>query len=1036
MLSLFFIKRPIFATVISVFIVLVGLITIPLLPVERTPDITPPTVNVSAKYPGANAKVVDETVAVPLEQQINGVEDMIYMSSKSSDDGSMNMTVNFDVGTDIDMATVLVQNRVSLAEPVLPEEVKREGISVQKQSTNMTLVITLQSPDNTFDEIFISNYININLKDAIQRVPGVGAISIFGAKDYGMRIWLDPRKLKSKQITTEDVINAIKEQNIQVAAGTIGAPPSPPGQQFQFAINTLGRLDNVEQFKNIIVKTGEDGRILRIKDIASVELGSQTYATLAQLNASPAIGIGVYQLPGANAMDVAQRIKQEIDRLSKDFPKGLEYAIPYDTTIFIAKSIREVIITLFIAVILVIFTVYIFLQDFRTTLIPSITIPVSLIGTCAIMKTMGISINTLSLFGLVLAIGIVVDDSIVVVENTMRLIDQEKLSAKEAAAKAMSQITGPVIATTLVLLAVFVPTAMIPGITGRMYQQFALTISVATVFSTINALTMSPALCGMLLRPSTVHESFIFKSFNRWFEYSTLRYVESVKGCLSSLRVVLLAFIALVALTFWGVMNWPTGFIPDEDEGILFISIELPDGATIERSSDIVDEINKSITQIPEVENFIVFTGYSLLTGIQSTNTASIIITLKDWDERKEKTQTVFAISKLLQQKLLEIQQANCFAFIPPPIPGLGNAGGFEMQLQDRGSAGYELLEMIGEDLVYKGNIDPALTRMNNSFRASVPQLYLEVDREKAKKLGLSLNSVFGTLQAYLGSIYVNDFNLFGRTFKVMIQAQDKFRRVSDDVLNLEVRNSSQNMIPMRTFVKIENTAGPVTVFRYNMYPSATITGQSETGFSSGQAINEMQLLCSQTLPPNMDYEWSGITYQQLKAGNIAPFIFGLALIFVFLFLSAQYESWSIPLAIILSVPLAILGAFAANYLRDFDNNIYTQIGFVLLIGLSSKSAILIVEFAKQLHEQGLSIYDAAIEASKLRFRPILMTAFSFILGVLPLVVASGAGAVSRKSLGTTVFGGTLAATIIGIFLIPSLYAAVQSAKEKITKKT
>ncbi|MBW8015786.1 MAG: multidrug efflux RND transporter permease subunit [Planctomycetes bacterium] len=1036
MLSKFFIYRPIFACVISIVIVIIGLIVIPLLPIEQTPDITPPTVKVSTTYTGASASVISETVAAPIEEQVNGVEDMLYMQSKSSSDGTMNLTITFEVGTDVDMATVLVQNRVKIAEPVLPQDVKREGINTKKQSTNLTLLVNLISPEGTYDEIFLSNYIKLRIEDELKRIYGVGDIELFGAKEFSMRIWLDPEKLKVRDLTTNDILDAVREQNVQVAAGQIGAPPSSKGQVFQYTVNTLGRLSEVEQFEDIILKISEDGRILRLKDVARVELGAKAYTTNAKLNGAPSIAIGVYQLPGANALAIADAIRAKMDELSEKFPKDVEYDIAYDPTLFISESIKEVITTLFVAVALVILTVYIFLQDLRTTLIPAITIPVSLIGTFAVMMALGISINTLSLFGLVLAIGIVVDDAIVVVENTMRIIDEEGLPAKQATEKAMMQITGPVVATTMVLLAVFVPTGMIGGITGRLYRQFAITIATATVFSSVNALTLSPALCGMVLRPSKEKHGFLFDWFNKSFDSSASKYMGVIKRIVRQSSMTLILFGVMLGLTLYIFGSVPGGFIPDEDQGYFFVQCELPDGATLERSDEITGEVIDIIKATPGVSDVISISGYSILDSLNINNMSCCFVTLDDWDERTKPSLHVNEIIASIQREFSKIKTAQCIAFLPPPITGLGNASGFEFQLQDRASAGINQLEQIADDFTAAANAHDTLTRVNSNLQANVPQLYLDVDRVKVKRLHIELQDVFDTLQAYLGSAYVNDFNLYGRTFKVMVQADHGFRSRVEDIKQLEVRDEQGNMVPLDTILKVEDTAGPQTIFRFNLYPSSQITGAPAKGKSTGQAIAALKDIADKTLPMSMDYDWSGITFQQIQAGNMAPFIFSLALVFVYLFLAAQYESWSIPMAILLSVPLAIFGGMLATFARAFDNNIYTQVGLVLLIGLSCKSAILIVEFAKQERESGKSVVEAAVEAAKLRFRPILMTAFSFILGVLPLVIATGAGAASRRSLGTAVFGGMTVATVFGVFLIPVLYVVIQKMSDGLGKKT
>ncbi|MCP4261730.1 MAG: multidrug efflux RND transporter permease subunit [Planctomycetes bacterium] len=1035
MLSQFFINRPIFACVISLVILLVGGISIPLLPIEKTPDITPPTVGISASYPGASAQVIADTVAAPIEEQVNGVDNMLYMSSKSSSDGSMDLTVTFEVGTDIDMSQVLVQNRVAIAEPLLPEEVRRQGVKTEKKSTNLTLMVNLISPDESYDEIFISNYINLYIKDTLARIPGVGSITVFGAKDFGMRIWLNPEKMKFRGLTSIDVLNAIKEQNIQVAAGQIGAAPAPEGQVFEYTINTAGRLTTAEDFENIVLRSGKEGRFLYLKDVARIELGAQSYQWSVGYNGKPSVAVGIYQLPGANALQIAGDVRAEMDSIAQDFPKGMEYVVGYDPTKFISVSIKEVVVTLVIAVILVVLTVYIFLQDLRTTLIPALTIPVSLIGTFAVMMAMGISINTLSLFGLILVIGIVVDDSICVVENTMRIIDEEKLSAKEATSKAMKQITGPVIATTLVLLAVFVPTAMMGGITGRLYRQFAITISVATCFSSLNALTLSPALCGMLLRPTPESHGWFFTRFNNLFDRTTNGYMRIVHRLVRKTAIVMVGFLILLGLLAFSFTRVPGGFIPNEDEGYVFVSAILPDGASLRRTEKVMTKIDAILKDTPGVKDYISINGYSLIDSMVTSNAGTIFVIFDDWDERTADELKISAILQNLQFKLAQVDEALCFAFSPPPIQGLGSAGGFEFQLQDRGGTGTILLQTVGEDMVFEGNANPSLTRMSSGLRATVPQLYLDIDRIKAKNMNVPLQTIFTTLQANLGSLYVNDFNLFGKTFKVMMQADSHFREKIEDITRLEVKSAAGKMIPLDTLIKVEEVAGPQAIFRYNLYPTTKISGAPAPGKSTGESIEAMEAMAEEIMPPSMGYEWTGVTYQQIKAGNMAPVIFTLAFIFVYLFLAAQYESWSIPYAIILSVPLALLGAILSTWARSFDNNIYTQIGFVLLIGLCAKTAILIVEFAKQLHDEGKPILEAATDAARLRFRPLLMTAVSFILGVFPLVIASGAGAVSRQSLGTAVCGGMLCSTVFGVLLIPVFYVVIQRFSEKFSGK-
>ncbi|MGD8868409.1 MAG: multidrug efflux RND transporter permease subunit [Gemmatimonadales bacterium] len=1045
--SSMFINRPIMAMVIAIVIVLMGALSVPLLPVASMPDITPPTVKVSTSYPGANAAVVEETVTAPIEQEVNGVENMLYMTSKSGSDGSMNLTVTFAIGTDPDMAAVLTQNRVNIANPKLPEDVKRQGVKVEKQSTSMVMVVALYSSDGRYDDVYLSNYATTQIKDALARVTGVGNVTVFGAKDFGMRIWIDPARLKARDLTSDEVIGALREQNVQVAAGQIGAPPTKTGQNFQYTITTLGRLADVQQFENIIVKVGSDGELLRLRDVARIELGAQNYTWYAQLDAAPATILGIYQLPGSNAVDVADQVTATMNQLATRFPQGLEYTVPYDTTRYIKQSVKEVVVTLLQALVLVILVVFIFLQDFRTTLIPSIAIPVSLIGTFAVMLFAGLSINNLSLFGLILAIGVVVDDAIMVTENTTRIMADEGLPPKEAASKTMYEVGGAVVATTLVLLAVFVPTMVMPGLTGRLYRQFATTISVATVFSSINALTLTPALCGMLLRPPSEEKKAswflsrwldrFFGWYNRWFDRGTKGYMTVVNGMLRKGALVMGGFALMLVLMVLGFRAMPTGFVPGEDEGYFFVDAELPAGASLERTNHVMDRVNEILMATPGVQNVITIGGYSLLNGVASVNTGFSIATLDHWDERPGLELSLWGLLRRVQPQFAQIREATVFGFPPPPIQGLGAAGGFEMQLQDRGGIGLIQLETFANDLVAAANASPVITRPNQNFRANVPQIYAEVDREKVKSLGIPLQSVFNTLQANLGSAYVNDFNLFGRTWRVMVQADQQYRARADDIRRLEVRNTHGEMIPIGTLASIRDTVGPQNINRFNLFRSATLTGGPGSGYSEGQATDEIERLAGQVLPTQMDYEWSGVTYQQKEAGNLAPLIFSLAIVFAFLFLAAQYESWANPLSVMLSVPMAILGAvifvLARGFIQPMENNIYMQIGIVLLIALSAKTAILIVEFAKQQHEgEGKDLIEAASEAARLRFRPILMTAFSFILGVMPLVMASGAGARSRISLGTAVFGGMLIYTILGVFFIPVLYVVVEQVWTKL----
>ncbi len=1034
MFSKFFIQRPIFASVISIVIVIAGLVTLGTLPIEQFPQITPPTVQVSAAYPGANAEVVAETVAAPIEQQVNGVENTIYMSSTSANDGSYNLTVSFEVGSDLDLAQILVQNRVSLAESSLPEEVTRQGVSTKKKSSNIILFIALTSEDPLHDEIFLSNYATLNLRDTLSRIPGVGEVFIFPPSDYSMRIWLDPPSLKARGLTTGDVLSAIREQNVQVAAGQIGQPPVPSGQSFQYTVNVLGRLADIQQFENIVIRYAEDGGTIYLKDIARVELGGKSYDVNAALSGAPSAAVAVYQLPGANALDVAAQVRATMEDISSRFPAGMSYQVPYDTTIFVQKSIEEVYITLFQAAGLVFLVLFLFLQDWRATLVPAVTIPVSLIGTFAVMGVLGFSLNMLTLFGLVLAIGIVVDDAIVVVEATTAHIERG-MKAREAAIQAMKEVSGPVIATTLVLLAVFVPAAFLPGITGEMYRQFAVTIAVATVFSSINALTMSPALSGLLLRPPKEKKNAFFRGFDKVFAMAENGYSAMVQKAVRVTALVMVLFLGLFALTGWQFGKLPTAFLPVEDQGYVITAVQLPNAASLERTNAVLERIDGILTDMPGVENWVALGGYSMIDGTNASNAATVFITMTPWEERQDPSLTQQAILGRLQGAFRQIQEAIIFAFPPPSIPGLGVAGGFQMQLQDRGGAGLQELQRMTQEILVDGNAQSGLSNLNSTFRADVPQLFAEVDRVKAKSLQVSLDGVFGALQTYLGSAYVNDFNKFGRTWQVKVQADHRYRIEPEDIRRLEVRNANGDMVPLGTLVRVDEALGPQTVLRYNLYPSASITGEAAAGYSSGQALDLMEQLAETKLPNSMGFEWTGISFQERRVGAESILVFALAIVLVFLVLAAQYESWAMPTAVILVVPLALLGTIAALLARQFDNNVYTQIGIVLLIGLASKNAILIVEFAKAEHEAGKSIPEAAVSAARLRFRPILMTAISSIAGFMPLVVAAGAGAASRQAIGTAVVGGMLAATIMSLCFTPAFYVVMQRLSELGSRK-
>ncbi|HAJ92358.1 MAG TPA: hydrophobe/amphiphile efflux-1 family RND transporter [Gammaproteobacteria bacterium] len=1025
MFSKFFIEHPIFASVISIVIVIAGLVSVGLLPISQYPEITPPTVEVKASYPGANAAVVAETVAAPIEQEVIGVENMIYMSSVSAGDGSYTLTVTFEVGTDLDMASILVQNRVTLAEPKLPEEVKRQGVNTKKKSPNIILIASLSSPDGRYDELYMSNYATLRIRDTLSRIPGVGDVGIWPESDYSMRIWLDPNQLKARSLTTTEVIDAIREQNVQVAAGQIGQPPVPAGQNFQYAVNVLGRLTDVEQFEDIIIKTGEGGRITRLKDVARIDLGGKTYDITSRLNGASSASIAVYQLPGSNALDVSKRVRAAMEEMSAYFPEGLEYAVPYDTTMFVDASIKQVYVTLVEAVLLVFLVLFLFLQDWRATLIPAVTIPVSLIGTLAVMLAMGFSINMLTLFGLVLAIGIVVDDAIVVVEATVSHMEQG-LASRAAAIKAMSEVSGPIVATTLVLLAVFVPAAFLPGITGELYRQFALTIAVATVFSSINALTLSPALAALVLRLPPENKHAFFRGFDKLFNKAENGYMSVVRGAVRRTALMLLLALGLIGFTGWQFVSLPTGFMPVEDQGYILVHVQLPDAASQERTNEVLDKIDAILKQTDGVADWVIFGGFNLIDGTAASNNAVVFATLVPWEERTEPELQQEVILAKMQGQFNQIQESIVYAFLPPAISGLGVAGGFQIQIEDRGGIGLDELNAMVREIIQDGNAQSGLTGLNTTFRIDVPQLFAEVDRTKAKTLGIPLNEVFDTLQAYLGSAYVNDFNKFGRTWQVMAQADHRFRTRPDDIRSLDVRNASGAMVPLGTLIAVEETVGPQTILRYNLYPTASITGEAAPGYSSGQALDLMEQLAGQKLPTSMGYEWTGMSFQEKQVGSEAIMVFALAIILVFLVLSAQYESWSSPAAVIMVVPLAVLGTVLAVMMKGADNNVYTQIGITLLIGLASKNAILIVEFAMAERERGKSLLDAAVDAAKLRFRPILMTSIASIAGFMPLVVASGAGAASQQAIGLAVVGGMVAATVMSLTFTPVFYVVTK----------
>jgi len=1034
MLSLFFIRRPIFSAVISIFIVIVGLVALVALPVSRYPDLAPPTVQIKATYPGADAATVAETVAAPIEQEVNGVEGMIYMQSVSANDGTMTLTVTFAPGTDLDTSNVLTQNRVSIAEAKLPEEVKRMGVTVKKQSTDVVMYIGLTSPNGTYDDAFLSNFAWQRIRDELARVDGVGDVIVYGVGQMSMRIWLDPDRMDSFDLSATEVVDAIRLQNVQVAGGRVGAAPAPTSVQNEYTVNVLGRLTDVSEFEKIVVKLTPGGGLVRVEDVARVEIGSDLYSIRSRLNGKPAATLAINQIPGSNILAVADGVKATMEELSGSFPEDVEYAVTYDNTDVVIASIRNVVTTLVISLILVVLTVFVFLQNFRATIIPAITIPVALIGTFSVLLAFGYSLNQLTLFGLVLVIGIVVDDAIVVVENTTRWI-AEGLSSQEAAEKAMKEVSGPVIATTLVLLAVFVPTTFMTGITGTLFKQFAVTISIATVFSSINALTLSPALAALLLRKQEEPTKGLFFRFNQTLEKSTNLYLGLTKFAIRKVVFSLIIFVGMTGFAVFGLGSLPTGFVPQEDEGYCIASIQLPDGASLERTSVAMDQITDLVLGVDGVADVISISGYSIIDSSAASNTGLIIAIFEPWSERKGETLHQAGILTEMNRRLRGFRDAGAFAFPVPSLPGVGTSGGFTFMLQDRGGVGFDELQKIAQEMIAGGNAQTGLSGMSTTFRSSIPQLFVDIDREQVMKMGIPMNSVFDTLQVYLGSSYVNDFTQFGRTFQVKAQADGPYRAVPEDIARLKLRNAEGTMTPLGSIASVEESYGPQTVTRFNLYPSIKIMGNPGPGYSSGEAMDIMEDMAEKTLPGTMGYSWSELSYQEKLAGKGTAAIFLFAILMVYLVLAAQYESWTIPISVVLAVPTALLGAVVAIMARGMDNNVYTQIGIVLLIGLSTKSAILIVEFAKSLHEEGKSVLDAAIDATRLRFRAVLMTAFSFILGVIPLLIASGAGAESQKVIGTSVFGGMLVATAVSLAAVPMLYYVIQTLSDKLSKK-
>ncbi|MBB1391513.1 multidrug efflux RND transporter permease subunit [Shewanella vesiculosa] len=1035
MLSQFFIKRPIFAAVLSLLFFISGALAVWQLPITEYPEVVPPTVVVTANYPGANPKIIAETVASPLEQEINGVENMLYMSSQATSDGRMTLTITFAIGTDVDLAQTQVQSRVERAKPRLPEEVQRLGIVTEKSSPSLTMVVHLTSPDDRYDMLYLSNYAVLKVKDELARITGVGAVRVFGAGDYSMRVWLDPNKVAALSLSPSNIVAAIREQNQQAAAGSLGAQPSGDSD-FQLLINVKGRLSNVEEFEDIIVKVGDQGQITRLKDVARVELGASTYALRSMLDNKDAAALPVFQASGSNAIQISDDVRSKMAELSKSFPEGLAYDIVYDPTVFVRGSIKAVVQTLVEALLLVVLVVVLFLQTWRASIIPLVAVPVSLVGTFAFMHLMGFSLNALSLFGLVLAIGIVVDDAIVVVENVERNIS-DGLSPVAATQKAMKEVTGPIIATTLVLAAVFIPTAFMSGLTGQFYKQFALTITISTFISAINSLTLSPALSALLLKGH--HEKkdlltrgmdkllggWLFKPFNRMFARMSDGYGWLVKKIIRFGAVIGILYIGLVGLTGLQFSSTPTGYVPGQDKQYLIAFAQLPDAASLDRTEAIVKEMSRIALDQPGVAHAVAFPGLSINGFTNSTNSAILFTPLDDFADRTDPSLSAGAIAAALNQKFASINGAFIAIFPPPPVQGLGTIGGFRLQIQDRANYGYEELYKVTMQVMQKAWATPELAGVFSSYQVNVPQLEVNIDRTKAKQQSVSLDELFSTLQGYMGSVYANDFNQFGRTYQVNVQADEQFRQTPEQIAQLKVRNNQGEMVPIGSFINVTNSSGPDRVMHYNGFTTAELNGGAAPGFSSGEAQAAIEKILAETLPNGMTYEWTELTYQQILAGNAGAYIYPLIILLVFMVLAAQYESLSLPIAIILIIPMTLLSALTGVLIYGGDNNIFTQIGLIVLVGLATKNAILIVEFAKELQDDGMEPLEAILEAGRLRLRPILMTSIAFIMGVVPMVFSSGPGSEMRQAMGVAVFSGMIGVTIFGLILTPLFYYAL-----------
>ena len=1030
MISKFFIERPVLANVLAILMILIGAVALYGLPIAQYPDVVPPTVQVTTRYPGASARTVMDTVALPIEQQVNGVENMIYMQSTSASDGSYTLTVTFKIGTNLDNAQILVQNRVASALSALPQAVQAQGVSVQKRSTAILLFVTLTSPDARYNSLYLANYATINLRDELARLPGVGDVLVFGAGQYSMRIWLDPEKLKARSLNAQDVVAALQQQSQEVTAGQVGMPPTPPpGVDFQYTIVLQGRLTDVGQYENVIVKTGNNGEITRLRDVGRVELGAQTYGQFFALDGKQAAGIGIYQSPGANALEVEHAVKAKMAELAKQFPQGLVYSVPFDTTLFVNASIHEVYKTLVEAAVLVLIVILVFLQDWRAMLVPATTVPVTIVGAFAMMWALGFTVNFSTLFAIVLSIGIVVDDAIVVVEGAAHNVEKG-MSGHDAAIRAMNELLGPIIGITLVLMSVFLPAAFLPGLTGRMYAQFALVIAATALLSAINAVTLKPTQSAMWLRPPVPPErrNAFYRGFNAVYARLERNYAGLIHHMVEHAGLMTIVAFAIIGLAVWGLSRVPTGFLPLEDQGYVLVSVQLPDGASLARTQEAMQQVSAIARKDPSVDQVISIAGISVLDNSATLANAGVAyVVLKDWSVRDD-LRTIFA----RLTPALDAVDARVIVLPPPPIQGIGNAGGFTMQVELRdGSTDFAKLQSITSTIVANARSQSALQRVSTSFRAIAPQIRVEVDRVKAQTLHVPVDQVFSTLATYFGSTYVSQFNKFGRVFQVYAQADSKFRLRPRDIENLSVRNQQGDMIPLGTMVKIEPLVGPPLISLYNLYPSSSIIGLPAAGFSSGEAIRLMEQNAAATLPPGTGTEWTAMSYQEKIVGNQMYFVFAMAMLLVYLVLAGQYESWYAPLAVILSVPLALTGPVLVLEMLRIDNNLYTQIGIILLIALSAKNAILIVEVAREHRvNDGKPILEAAVDAARARFRPILMTSFAFILGVAPLVIASGAGASARKSIGITVFSGMIASTCLAVLFVPSLFVVIQRFEE------